>query len=192
MTECLPDLPRYVRQFGDNEWQDADHPDGPWRPIPAPQAGLLWLTDGPAVPESREPASVAAEFTAQTAAPVTPYGKTDEQARRDRAREAGKAAADASFDAVLAARSTPPPAPAGGLVERVHNAILAVEDDDDEDDPGFKYTSAASRIGQGLVDLQARAAIREVAAAAKGRIAPFDSSLKWGNVAQWLEQEADR
>ena len=56
------------------------------------------------------------------------------------------------------------PAPAEGLVEWVHNAILAVEDDDGEDDPSFKYTSAASRIGQGLVDLQARAAIREVAA----------------------------
>ena len=25
MTECLPDLPRYVRQR-DNEWQGADHP----------------------------------------------------------------------------------------------------------------------------------------------------------------------
>ena len=60
MTECLPDLPRYVRQRGD-EWQGADHPDGPWRPIPAPQSGLPWRTDGPAVPESREPASVAPE-----------------------------------------------------------------------------------------------------------------------------------
>jgi len=28
--------------------------------MPAPQLGLPWLTDGPAVPESREPASVAA------------------------------------------------------------------------------------------------------------------------------------
>jgi hypothetical protein len=33
MTECLPGLSRYVRQFSDNEWQGADHPDGPWRPI---------------------------------------------------------------------------------------------------------------------------------------------------------------
>lgn len=41
MSECLPDLPRYVRQR-DNEWQGADHPDGPWRPIPAPQSGLPW------------------------------------------------------------------------------------------------------------------------------------------------------
>jgi len=62
MSECLPDLPRYVRQAGDH-WEGADHPDGPWRwrPIPAPQSGLPWPTDGPAVPESREPASVAAE-----------------------------------------------------------------------------------------------------------------------------------
>jgi len=43
MTECLPDLPRYIRQFGDNEWQGADHQNGPWRPIPAPQSGLPWM-----------------------------------------------------------------------------------------------------------------------------------------------------
>jgi len=60
MSECLPDLFRYVRQR-DNEWQGADHPNGPWRSIPAPQSGLPWLTDGPAVPEIREPASVAAD-----------------------------------------------------------------------------------------------------------------------------------
>ncbi len=60
MPECLPDLPRYVRQRGD-EWQGADHPGGPRRPIPAPQSGLPWPTDGPAVPESREPASVVAD-----------------------------------------------------------------------------------------------------------------------------------
>jgi hypothetical protein len=60
MSECLPDLPRYIRQR-DNEWQGADHENGPWHPIPAPQSGLPWKTDGPAVPESREPASVAAE-----------------------------------------------------------------------------------------------------------------------------------
>ena len=62
MSECLPDLPRYVRQR-DKEWQGADHQRGPWRPIPAPQSGLPWKTDGPAVPESREPASVAANPT---------------------------------------------------------------------------------------------------------------------------------
>jgi hypothetical protein len=46
---------------------------------------------------------------AQPAPLITPYGKTAEQARRDRAAEAGKAAADASFEAVLAAQPTPPP-----------------------------------------------------------------------------------
>jgi hypothetical protein len=60
MPECLPDLPRYVRKRGD-EWQGADHQNGPWRPIQAPQSGLPWATDGPAVPESREPASVVAD-----------------------------------------------------------------------------------------------------------------------------------
>lgn len=62
MLECLPDFPCYVRQRGD-EWQGADHQNGPWRPIPAPKAGLPWKTDGPAVPESRGPASVVADRT---------------------------------------------------------------------------------------------------------------------------------
>ena len=61
MSECLPDLPRYVRKTPEGFWLGADHPDGPWRPIPAPQSGLPWRTDGPAVPEGREPASVATE-----------------------------------------------------------------------------------------------------------------------------------
>ena len=82
------------------------------------------------------------------------------------------------------------PAPAEGLVEWVHNAILAVEDDDDEDDPSFKYTSAASRIGQGLVDLQARAAIREVAAWLRSGDA--GAGHAWELVAVLLEQEANR
>ena len=50
MTERLPDLPRYIRERG-NEWQGADHQNGPWRPIPAPQSGLPWRTE----PEIREP-----------------------------------------------------------------------------------------------------------------------------------------
>ena len=61
MSECLPDLPRYVLQQDDNSWIGADDREGPWRPISAPQSGLPWATDGPAVPESREPASVATE-----------------------------------------------------------------------------------------------------------------------------------
>jgi hypothetical protein len=71
MTECLPDFPRYVRQR-DKEWQGADHQNGPWRPIPAPQSGLPWKVDGPAVPESREPASVAADPT-----PLSPAALPD-------------------------------------------------------------------------------------------------------------------
>jgi len=66
--------------------------------------------------------------TTQPAQPVTPYGKADEQARRDRAGEAGKAAADASFEAVLAAQPTPPPALAGGLVEEVLRELPAGAD----------------------------------------------------------------
>ena len=59
MPDPTPDLPRYVRKRG-NKWQGADHQNGPWRPIPAPQLGLPWKTDGPAV-QSREPAPVATE-----------------------------------------------------------------------------------------------------------------------------------
>jgi hypothetical protein len=61
MSECLPDLPRYVRKRGD-EWQGADHQNGPWRPIPAPQSGVPGSADRPAV-QSRGSASVAAEVS---------------------------------------------------------------------------------------------------------------------------------
>ena len=47
MTDCLPDMPRYVRQRP-GWWEGADHQNDPWRPIPAPQAGLPWKVDGPA------------------------------------------------------------------------------------------------------------------------------------------------
>jgi len=75
-----------------------------------------------------------------------------------------------------AAQSAPPVAPAGGLVERVGSSLAQVEPEQN----GFTSEDKAARV-----------AIREVAAAARERIAPFDPSLKWGNVAQWLEQEAD-
>jgi len=58
MSECLPDLPRYVRQR-DGEWQGADHPDGPWRPIPAPQSGLPWPVPPAAQPIPLSPAAQA-------------------------------------------------------------------------------------------------------------------------------------
>ena len=60
MPEFLPDLPRYVRKTPEGFWLGADHQNGPWRTIPAPQSGLPWRTDGPAA-QSREPASVAPE-----------------------------------------------------------------------------------------------------------------------------------
>ena len=73
----------------------------------------------------------------------------------------------------ITACSQPAP-PAGGLVERVARALA------DTPDEWLMWQE------------DARDAIRAVAAAAKGRIAPFDPSLKWGDFAQWLEQEADR
>lgn len=52
MSNCLPDFPRHIRHHRPSDsWEGADHPDGPWRPIPAPQSGLPWpteATDGPA------------------------------------------------------------------------------------------------------------------------------------------------
>jgi hypothetical protein len=54
------------------------------------------------------------------------------------------------------------------------------------------YVIANDPLLLSLWEDDARAAIREVAAAAKERIAPFDPSLKWGDFAQWLEQEAGR
>ena len=71
MFECLPNLPRYVRQFGDNEWQGADHPDGPWRPIPAPQSGLPWMKP-PATEESLAPQPTPADRLALAVCPYTP------------------------------------------------------------------------------------------------------------------------
>jgi hypothetical protein len=64
--------------------------------------------------------------------------------------------------------------PAGGLVERVAARI--------------EYGIDAELDPEGI----ARAAIRDVAAAAKERIAPFNPWLRWNDVAQWLEQEASQ
>ncbi len=58
-----------------------------------------------------------------------------------------------------------------GLVERVANAICGEPD---------------------TWHPEARDAIREVAAAAKERIAPFNPWLRWNDVAQWLELEASQ
>jgi hypothetical protein len=68
-----------------------------------------------------------------------------------------------------AAQPTPPPAPAGGLVERLAHAIFTAEGDGNTEDwrP------------------EARAAIREVAAWMRENETGY-------NAACWLEQEADR
>lgn len=58
MSECLPDIPRYIRTRG-YEWHCADHKDGPWRPIPAPQPGVPWPYIGPPVLESGPPSAAA-------------------------------------------------------------------------------------------------------------------------------------
>jgi hypothetical protein len=63
MSECLPDLPRYVRQR-DDKWQGADHPDGPWRPIPAPQSGLPWPVPSAAQTAALSPAAQAVKDAA--------------------------------------------------------------------------------------------------------------------------------
>jgi len=67
MTECLPDLPRYIRQR-DNQWQGADHSGGPWRPIPAPQSGLPWLMP-PTTEESSAPHPTPADRLALALCP---------------------------------------------------------------------------------------------------------------------------
>ena len=77
MTECLPDRPVYYRVAADGSWEGADHRDGPWRPVPVARNKLPWMTDGPAVPESREPASVAPEakpsYSDRLALAMCPY-----------------------------------------------------------------------------------------------------------------------
>jgi hypothetical protein len=83
----------------------------------------------------------------------------------------------------------------GGLVERVEEAIMNEDwlnnglDESvcSDDDPNYRYTSAACNSGQSFHTLQARAAIREVIAAAKK--ADF---IHAATLVHWLEQEADR
>jgi hypothetical protein len=82
-----------------------------------------------------------------------------------------------------------------GLVERVEEAIMNEDwlnnglDESvcSDDDPNYRYTSTACNSGQSFHTLQARAAIREVIAAAKKADFIHASTL-----VHWLEQEADR
>ena len=68
MSGCLPDFPRYIRQRGD-EWQGADHQNGPWRPIPAPQSGLPWP-----VPSAVQTAALSPAAQAVKDAALAMYG----------------------------------------------------------------------------------------------------------------------
>ena len=48
MSNCLPDLPRHIRHHRPSDsWEGADHQDGPWRPIPAPQSEMPWGQGNP-------------------------------------------------------------------------------------------------------------------------------------------------
>jgi hypothetical protein len=60
MSDCLPDFPRHVRQREDGSWHGADDREGPWRPIPAPQAGLPWPVP-PVAEESSAPQPTPAD-----------------------------------------------------------------------------------------------------------------------------------
>ena len=72
MSECLPDLPRYIRQR-DNEWQGADHPDGPWRPIPAPPWGSNRRGNKPPPPAS--PAATDLALRVQRLEAIVAYAR---------------------------------------------------------------------------------------------------------------------
>jgi hypothetical protein len=57
MNSSLRDMPRYIRNTDAFGWQGADHQNGPWRSIPAPQIGTPWqaLDAKPAPPSTMEP-----------------------------------------------------------------------------------------------------------------------------------------
>ena len=98
-------------------------------------------------------------------------------------------ARDAAMDELRAASAEARP---GGLVERVEEVIINEDwmnnglDESvcGDDDPTYRYTSAACNSGHSFHTLQARAAIREVAAWLRtGRLL---------HAAELLELEADR
>ena len=78
-----------------------------------------------------------------------------------------------------------PAKPDSSLVEQVTDALVDVEAiDEDDDDPTYKYTSDAIRNGEGVIHLQARAAIRVIASELRAQGFVY--------AADWLEQEAER
>ena len=78
-----------------------------------------------------------------------------------------------------------PAKPDSSLVEQVTDALVDVEAiDEDDDDPTYKYTSDAIRNGEGVIHLQARAAIRVIASELRAQGFVY--------AADWLEQETER
>jgi len=98
-------------------------------------------------------------------------GYIQKLAARIEALEAAQQPAPATEDS----SATAPPAPAGWLVERVAEAM---------------ERHHVTGDNEGYWDAQARAAIREIAAATD-QMAP-DRNLTWERVALWLEREANR
>ena len=87
--------------------------------------------------------------------------------------------------AATTAKSNHPETPDSSLVEQVTDALVDVEAiDEDDDDPTYKYTSDAIRNGEGVIHLQARAAIRVIASELRAQGFVY--------AADWLEQEAER
>ena len=146
------------------------HPAAP----PAPQSGLPWKTDGPAVPESREPASVAPDarptplIQAAQAAPSRVLVHCPETCWIEIRRIAdGKIIYSNHRKGTLmlpiGEPPAEPPAPAGGLAERL---------------------AGVWNYGQPLHPAAARAAIREVAA--------WLDERGMHGCSVWLREEADR
>jgi hypothetical protein len=159
MRRASADLHRRLLSLKTAQRQPTDHLRGATKMAPTSEAAPV-ATDQDLVDAAKSSLSLiqayraiynldrqhgAAQPPAAELAPViTPYGKTTEQARHDRAAEAGRAAADASVDAVLAAQPTPPPAPAGGLLERVAAQMTG------NDDPNIDAFAAIHEVAEWL------------------------------------------
>ena len=90
-----------------------------------------------------------------------------------------------ALEAATEAQLNHPAKPDSSLVEQVTDALVDVEAiDEDDDDPTYKYTSDAIRNGEGVIHLQARAAIRVIASELRAQGFVY--------AADWLEQEAER
>lgn len=135
MSECLPNLPRYIRQLPDGSWLGAPGKHGPWRSIPASQQALPCPTDGPAVPEGREPASVAPEATGQLR-PLSP-------------------AAQAVFDAWIYPARFPVDKAGKGAKTALAQALRAVADQVVPQGGPFLMTASEDRVRHQLLAIAA-------------------------------------